>query len=122
MFATLYVTIGAFCESPREAQTLLGPMMILMSVPLVFMSQAISRPDSPLLTALSFFPLFTPFLMAARVATSPPIWQIASTLLIMGSLTALEVWVAVPAFRSGALTSGRFELRTFITSLMRRGN
>ena len=122
MFATLYVTIGAFCESPREAQTLLGPMMILMSVPLVFMSQAISRPDSPLLTALSFFPLFTPFMMAARVATSPPLWQIAGTILLMGSLTALEVWVAIPAFRSGALTSGRFEMRTFLASLTRRGD
>ena len=42
MFATLYVTIGAFCESGREAQTLLGPVMILMSVPMIFMSQAVA--------------------------------------------------------------------------------
>ncbi len=122
MFATLYVTIGAFCESPREAQTLLGPMMIVMSVPLVFMGQAISRPDAPLLTILSFFPLFTPFMMAARVATDPPVWQIAATLSLMACLTAFEVWVAIPAFKSGALTSGRFELRRFFASLVRRGD
>ncbi len=121
MFATLYVTVGAFCESPREAQTLLGPMMILMSVPLVFMSQAINRPDAPLLTALAFVPPFTPFLMAARVATDPPAWEIAATVALMAAVTAVELWVAVPAFKSGALTSGRFELRTFLASLARRG-
>jgi len=76
MFATLYVTIGAFCESNREAQTLLGPMMILMSVPMIFMSQAITRPDAPLLQTLSWIPPFTPFMMAARVASDPPIWQV----------------------------------------------
>jgi ABC-2 type transport system permease protein len=121
MFATLYVTVGAFCESPREAQTLLGPMMIVMSLPLVFMSQALARPDAPLLTILAFVPPFTPFMMAARVATDPPLWQVAATLALMAGTTALELWVAVPAFRSGALTSGRFDLRTFFASLAGHG-
>jgi ABC-2 type transport system permease protein len=120
MFATLYVTVGAFCESPREAQTLLGPMMIVMSVPLMFMGQALSQPDAPLLTALSFFPLFTPFMMVARVATEPPLWQVGATLALMAGVTAFEVWVAIPAFRSGALASGRFELRTLLARLIRR--
>jgi ABC-2 type transport system permease protein len=121
MFATFYVTVGAFCESPREAQTLLGPMMILMSVPLVFMGQAVARPDAPLLTILAFVPPFTPFLMAARAATDPPAWQIVATVALMAAVTALELWVAIPAFKSGALMSGRFELKTFLTSLARRG-
>jgi ABC-2 type transport system permease protein len=120
MFATLYVTIGAFCESPREAQTLLGPMMIVMSVPLMFMTQALTRPDAPLLTALAFIPPFTPFMMVARVATDPPLWQVAATFALIVATTALELWVAIPAFRSGALTSGRFELRTFLAGLARR--
>jgi ABC-2 type transport system permease protein len=121
MFATLYVTVGAFCESPREAQTLLGPMMILMSVPLLFIGEALNRPDAPLLTILSFIPPFTPFMMAARAATDPPAWQIAATLALMAAVTAVELWVAVPAFKSGALMSGRFELKTFLASLTRRG-
>jgi ABC-2 type transport system permease protein len=120
MFATLYVTIGAFCESPREAQTLLGPMMVVISVPLMFLGQALTRPDAPLLTALSFVPPFTPFLMVARVAAGPPLWQVAATLALMAGTTALELWVAIPAFRSGALTSGRFDLRTFLAGLTRR--
>jgi ABC-2 type transport system permease protein len=120
MFATLYVTIGAFCESPREAQTLLGPMMIVISLPLMFLGQALTRPDAPLLTVLAFIPPFTPFMMVARVAAAPPLWQVAATIVLMAATTALELWVAVPAFRSGALTSGRFELRAFLAGLTRR--
>src|SRR5208282_4776950 len=64
MYATLFTTIGAFCETAREAQTLLGPLMILLTMPLVLMIQAITQPDSPLLQTLSWVPPFTPFLMA----------------------------------------------------------
>jgi ABC-2 type transport system permease protein len=120
MFATLYVTIGAFCETSREAQTLLGPMMIIMSIPPLFMSQAIAHPDAPLMRSLSWIPLFTPFMMAARSANDPPFWEIASTAALMFAVTALEMWVAVPAFKSGALATGRFDLRHFFTSLARR--
>jgi ABC-2 type transport system permease protein len=121
MFATLYVTVGAFCETAREAQTLLGPMMIVVSLPIVFMTQAITHPDSPLLQALSWVPIFTPFMMAARAASDPPAWQIAGTAALMIATTAFELWVAGPAFKSGALSTGRFELRNFLRSLVRRG-
>ncbi len=120
MFATLYVTVGAFCETTREAQTLLGPMMIILSLPVAFMGQAITHPDSPLLETLSWIPIFTPFMMAARAGSDPPLWQVAGTAGLMFATTALELWVAGPAFKSGALSTGRFELKVFFASLMRR--
>jgi ABC-2 type transport system permease protein len=120
MFATLYVTIGAFCETAREAQTLLSPMMIIMSVPLLFMSQAVTHPGAPLLAILTWIPLFTPFLMAARVASDPPLWEIAATAAVMFGVTALELWVAIPAFKTGALAAGRFDIRGFAAALVRR--
>ncbi|MHB8530254.1 MAG: ABC transporter permease [Caulobacteraceae bacterium] len=120
MFATLYVTIGAFCESVREAQTLMGPVMIVMSVPMVFMSQALTAPDAPLLRTLEWIPPFTPFMMAARAASDPPVWEIAATLALIFAVTAAELWLAVPAFKSGALASGRFDLRRFLATLAGR--
>jgi len=60
-------------------------------------------------------------MMDARAATDPPAGQIAATIALMAAVTVLELWVAVPAFKSGALTSGRFEWKTFVASLTRRG-
>jgi ABC-2 type transport system permease protein len=88
---------------------------------MIFMSQAITKPDAPLLQVLAWIPPFTPFMMAARVASEPPLWQVAATCLLMFAVTGLELWVAIPAFRSGALATGRFELKTFLRSLARRG-
>jgi ABC-2 type transport system permease protein len=121
MFAALYVTVGAFCETSREAQTLLGPMMILMTIPMLFMTQAIGHPDAPLLRVLMWVPIFTPFMMAARAAADPPLWEILATGALVFAVTALELWLAIPAFKSGALATGRFNLRHFIASLARRG-
>jgi ABC-2 type transport system permease protein len=121
MYAALFTTIGAFCETPREAQTLLGPVMILLTIPLVFMGQAVTRPDAPLLQALSWIPPFTPFLMAARAASGPPLWQVAGTATLMFATTALELWVAGRAFRTGALSSGRFDFKLLLAGLTGRG-
>ena len=121
MYATLFTTIGAFCETTREAQTLLGPLMILLTIPMVFMGQAIARPDAPLLQALSWFPPFTPFLMAARAASGPPWWQVAGTTVVMFAMSAVEIWIAGRAFRTGALSSGRFDLRLLLAGIAGRG-
>jgi ABC-2 type transport system permease protein len=121
MYAALFTTIGAFCETPREAQTLLGPLMILLTIPLVFMGQAVTRPDAPLLQALSWVPPFTPFLMAARAASGPPLWQVAGTSGLMFATTALELWLAGRAFRTGALASGRFDFKLLLAGVTGRG-
>lgn len=120
MFSTLFVTIGAFCETAREAQTLLGPMMVILSGPMFFIGQSVSHPDAPILHMLSWVPLFTPFMMAARVATDPPLWEIAATTVIMAAVTGLELMVAIPAFRNGAVASGRFDIRAAFRGLMAR--
>lgn len=117
MYATLFTTIGAFCETTREAQTLLGPLMILLTVPIVFMGQAISHPDLPLLRALSWIPPFTPFLMAARASSGPPLWEIVGTTTLMFAVTGVEVWIAGRAFRTGALASGRFDFKLLVAGI-----
>ena len=117
MYATLFTTIGAFCETSREAQTLLGPMMILLSIPLVFMNQAMLHPDAPVVQALSWFPPFTPFMMAARAASGPPWWQVVGSGALMFAVTGLELLVAGRAFRAGALSNSRFEPKHFFASL-----
>lgn len=117
MYAAIFVAVGAFCETTREAQTLLGPVMALLAIPVVFMTQAIRRPDAPMLEALSWFPPFTPFLMTARVAGEPPLWQVAGTGLLMAVTVALVIWIAGRAFRAGALSSGRVDLKGLIAKI-----
>lgn len=117
MYASLFIAVGAFCETTREAQTMLGPVMIVLTIPIIFMAQAITRPDAPVLEALSWVPPFTPFIMAARAAADPPLWQIVGTGLLMAATTAVVIWIAGKAFRTGALSTGRVDFKGLVNRM-----
>jgi ABC-2 type transport system permease protein len=120
LYAAMFAGIGAFCETPREANTLLTPVVLLATVPILFMSLAVRDPGSPLLQILSWIPPFTPFLMLARAGSEVAWWEIAGTLLLMLVTTAFVVQLSGRAFRAGALSSGPVDLKGLMTRLMRR--
>jgi len=121
MYASIFVSIGAFCETPRDAQTLLAPVMLVLMIPLIFMAQSITHPDSPILAVLSWIPPFTPFLMIARVASGPSLLRIGGSLALMAATTAVVIWICGRAFRAGALSTGRVDLKGLALKLMGRG-
>jgi ABC-2 type transport system permease protein len=114
MYASIFAAIGAFCETVREAQTLLGPIMIVITIPVTFLSLALEHPDAPLIVALSWIPPFTPFIMTARLASGPPVWQVLGSLVLMSATAAAVVWLCARAFRAGALSTGKIDLKQMI--------
>ena len=119
IYASLFVGIGAHCETNREAQTLLAPMMMLTTIPIIFMSQAILRPDSPAIALLSWFPPFTPFLAPARAAADPSLAGVVGTLVLTAATAAASIWISGRAFRAGALSSGRGDGRSLLLRVFR---
>ena len=121
MYASIFAAVGAFCETTREAQTLLGPVMLTLTIPLIMMGQSIRHPDAPILATLSWIPPFTPFLMVARAATNPPLWQSAAAIGLMAATTVIVVWLSGRAFRSGALSIGRMDRKAVLGAFFGRG-
>jgi len=113
MYAVLFAAIGAFCETPRDAQTLMGPIMMVLVAPMLVMQMALTTPDAPLVKFLSWVPFFTPFLMTARVPSDPPLIEIIGTLFGMFAMAAVMVWVAGRAFRAGALSDVKLSWKSF---------
>jgi ABC-2 type transport system permease protein len=111
MYASIFAAIGAFCETAREAQTLLGPMMLIITIPVLFLSLALQHPNAPVIVALSWIPIFTPFIMTARLAAGPPVWEVLGALAVMAATVTAVVWLCARAFRAGALSSGKFALK-----------
>jgi ABC-2 type transport system permease protein len=119
IYASLFVAIGAHCETNREAQTLLAPMMMLTTIPLVVMSQAIIHPDSPAIGVLSWFPPFTPFLAPARAAADPSLGGVLGTLALTAATAAASLWISARAFRAGALSGSRGDGRSLLLRVFR---
>ena len=120
MYAAIFAGIGAFCEGPRDAQTLLTPIMLLLTVPIVFMAQAIRDPDSTLLQVMSWLPPFTPFLMLGRAGGDLAWWEVAGTLVLMLLTTALVLQLSGRAFRAGTLSTGKPDPKAWLAGLLKR--
>jgi ABC-2 type transport system permease protein len=120
IYACVFTAIGAFCETTREAQTLVGPMMLILSIPMIFMSQSITHPDMPIIKILCWVPPFTPFMMMVRAASGPTLFELVGTGLGMAAFIAITLWLSGKAFRAGALSTSKLDPKAMIMGILRR--
>jgi ABC-type Na+ efflux pump permease subunit len=106
-FAALLVAIGAVCNTLKEAQNLMGPITILLIVPLFAMMPITRDPNGTLAKVLSFIPPFTPFVMMNRAAGPPALWEYAATTALMLVSIMFALWAAAKVFRIGVLLTGK---------------
>jgi ABC-2 type transport system permease protein len=109
MFGSLFIAIGAACTDTRETQSMVMPVMLLISSPLFVWVNVIREPTSTFATSVSMIPFATPMLMLARQAVPPgiPWWQPAMGILGVLLTTALCVYAAGRIFRVGILMQGK---------------
>ncbi len=117
MYAVLFAAIGAFCETPRDAQTLMGPIMMVLVIPILVVQMALVNPDAPVVRIMSWIPFFTPFLMSARAPSGPPMVEIVGTMAGMFGVALLMVWLAGRAFRAGALSDVKLSWKSFAAAI-----
>jgi ABC-2 type transport system permease protein len=107
-YAALFAGIGAAVNTPQEAQTLVFPVLAPLVVSIVCLGVVLQSPDSPLSTVLSLLPPLTPLLMFLRITVlTPPWWQIALSIALMGLSIAGVVWLAARVHRVGILMYGK---------------
>ena len=105
--AAILVGIGSVCNSLKEAQNLMGPVTIIMIVPLVAMTPIGQDPNGTIAKVLSYVPPFTPFVMMNRAAGPPsPMEYVITTILLVVSI-AFALWAAAKIFRIGILITGK---------------
>ncbi len=119
MYGAVFLALGSLCDTIQEAQTLMSPLVILLMTPLVLVIVAVNDPQSPLLQALSWAPVFTPFLMILRAPLEPPIWETLGHLLVMLTSTAVVLLLAARIYRAGAVHgAGLNEARSWFIGLL----
>ncbi|KQY75239.1 ABC transporter permease [Brevundimonas sp. Root1423] len=117
MYAVLFAAVGAFCETPRDAQTLMGPIMMVLIIPLITMQMALRTPDAPAIQIISMIPFFTPFVMMARLPSEPPMIELIGSIVGMFAFALFMVWIAGRAFRAGALSDVKLSWKAFGTAI-----
>lgn len=117
IIASLMAAIGASVNELREAQSLMGPVMMVVMLPYLFWLPITRDPNSTLSFVLSMVPPMSPFAMIVRITSTepPPTWQILLSIAITAAAAYVCVWFAAKVFRIGLLMYGKPpNLRTLV--------
>ncbi|RMF12507.1 MAG: ABC transporter permease [Alphaproteobacteria bacterium] len=117
LFAGLFLTAGAFCETPKDVQALSTPLVLAMIVILFVVWAYGAEPKSDAARLLSFLPFFGPFMLMARVTAEPPVWEVALAIGLQTLYIAGILWLSARLFRVAVLASGLPSVRLLITRI-----
>jgi ABC-2 type transport system permease protein len=108
LYAAFYAAIGSAVNTVQEAQNFVFPVLLPLIAGLVCFPVVLQAPDSGLAIFLSLVPLIAPLIMFLRIIVlSPPLWQVAlSVVLLLGAIAAV-LWLAARIYRVGILMYGK---------------
>ena len=110
MVATIMTAAGSAVSELRDAQSLMGPIMIVLFIPLALWPVLAEHPNGLLATITSFTPPLLPFIMILRVTASTEpvaIWQILLSIGIGIVSVIAMIWMCARIFRIGVLMQGK---------------
>jgi ABC-type Na+ efflux pump permease subunit len=109
VIASLLGAIGAAVNEMREAQSLMGPVMVVLMIPWILWMPISRAPDSTFAVVTSFLPPVNPFVMLIRMSSSspPPTWQVWLSIAVGAASVYGALWFAAKVFRVGVLMFGK---------------
>ncbi len=108
LYSTMYAAVGAITTTEQEGQQLQFLIIIPLVLSVFMLAPVVRNPDSPAMVWMSMVPFFAPVVMYARIVVqTPPLWQIAlSLLLLIGTIAGIMVLCA-RIYRIGILIYGK---------------
>ncbi|MFA6219275.1 MAG: ABC transporter permease [Erythrobacter sp.] len=104
----LFVAIGAMVDSMSEAQGYMMPVLFAILLPITFLLQAVLvGKEGFLVNALTWFPLWTPFAVLARLGLGLTTWEVLGTAVLMAVTIAVEFMLVGRLFRASLLATGQ---------------
>jgi len=83
IFAMIFLAIGAVSNSLQDAQSYMGPLMLIVFAPLPFMILVFQNPNGLAASILTWIPIYTPYAVMMRAASSPPMWEVVGATILM---------------------------------------
>ena len=107
MFAGYMTATAAAAPSSKEANNFSAVFFIGAFIPFYFIMLMVTNPDNPIVKFLTFFPLTSPVVALVRnTVGNMSLLESWLALIVMIFFMCVSVWIAVKAFRLGALEFG----------------
>ena len=125
LYASLYAAAGSLVSRQEDVNAVVMPMTLISMAGYligVYASMGLLDARSAWVTALSFVPFLSPFMMLGRVSTgvAEP-WEVALSLALLGVAIGLAIWVAARIYAVGVLLYGQRPGARAVWRLLREG-
>jgi len=109
MLGSVCMAIGAACNEVRDSQSLMFPVMMIASFPLMVATPILESPNSSFAQIVSLIPPFTPSLMLLRMTLPGGVawWELLLGVVLTTAFAMLCVKGAAKIFRIGILSQGQ---------------
>ena len=109
LFGALFAGAGSICNTIKETQGLMMPIMMVVIVPMVSWWMLVDDPDGTLARVLSFVPPLTSMVMVLRISAGSEVWigEILASIALLAATVVLVMWAAAKVFRTGILMYGK---------------
>jgi ABC-2 type transport system permease protein len=101
LYGGIFLGLGALCDSLQESQSLMAPVFLVMTVPVLLLGPAFANPHAPIVVAASWVPLFAPFLLLMRAPAGLSFADAAGPVAALFFGLALVLFVAAKSFEAG---------------------
>jgi ABC-2 type transport system permease protein len=109
LFGAILAGVGSICNTIKETQSLLVPIMLVFIIPMVAWPRLTQEPNGELARVLSYVPPATPMVMVLRLSSGPEIWigEVVASILVLLAGVLVTIWAAAKVFRTGILLYGK---------------
>ncbi|MHC4642147.1 MAG: ABC transporter permease [Planctomycetota bacterium] len=108
-FSATLTGIGSVCNTIKETQSLMMPVMLIFIIPMIAWPVLIDNPNGTIARVFSFIPPVTPMVMILRLSAGADVWfvEIGASILLLAVAVWAVIWAAAKIFRTGILMYGK---------------
>ena len=109
LFSAILAGVGSVCNTIKETQSLMMPVMLVFIIPMIAWPRLAQEPNGELARVLSYVPPATPMVMVLRLSSGTGIWtgEVVLSILVLIVGVLATVWAAAKVFRTGILLYGK---------------
>lgn len=111
IFSMIFLAIGAVSNSLQDAQSYMGPVMLIVFAPLPLMLMVFQNPNGLAASILTWIPIYTPYAVMMRAAADPPLWEILGATALMLAFAVFLMRIMGRIFRQAILQASPPKMR-----------
>ena len=108
-FSAVLTGIGSVCNTIKETQSLMMPVMLILIIPMIAWYKLVQSPNGTMARVFSFIPPMTPMVMILRLTAGADVRfvEIVASILLLVVAVLAVTWAAAKIFRTGILMYGK---------------